>query len=186
MSAPPGSPPPVHGPVVVVKAYDLVLWLVQKVEKFPKSNRFSVGQRLLEQQPAEPAGVEPQQQPADEPQQQCWLPLRPGGGPVGVTPPVARAAAILVAAGVRSPRPGPDPGHGAAVTEDPPGPGPRPTPSATAGAPPRLLHGPDPPGRHHGQRRPHRPAGGPHLHGDPAGPGSGTDSGCAEVVNGSS
>lgn len=48
MSEPPGSPPPVHGPVAVGKAYDLVLWLVQKVEKFPKSYRFSVGQRLID------------------------------------------------------------------------------------------------------------------------------------------
>ena len=48
MNAPPSSPPPVHGPVVVDKTYDLVLWLVQKVEKFPKSYRFSVGQRLID------------------------------------------------------------------------------------------------------------------------------------------
>jgi len=66
MNAPPGSPPPVPGAVVVDKTYDLVLWLVQKVEKFPKSYRFSVGQRLVEQRPEKPAGVEPQQH-ADEP-----------------------------------------------------------------------------------------------------------------------
>ena len=78
MNAPPGTPPPVPGGVVVDKTYDLVLWLVQKVEKFPKSYRFSVGQRLVEQRPEKPAGVEPQQQP--------WLPLRPGGGPGGSDP----------------------------------------------------------------------------------------------------
>ena len=48
MNAPPSSPPPVHGPVVVDKTYDLALWLIQKVEKFPKSYRFSVGQRLID------------------------------------------------------------------------------------------------------------------------------------------
>jgi len=36
MSEPPANPPPVHGPVVVDKAYNLVLWLIQKVERFPK------------------------------------------------------------------------------------------------------------------------------------------------------
>jgi hypothetical protein len=48
MSEPPESARAVQGPVVVGKAYDLVLWLVQKVEKFPKSYRFSVGQRLID------------------------------------------------------------------------------------------------------------------------------------------
>ena len=48
MTEPAGSTPPAPGPVVVGKAYDLVLWLVQKVEKFPKSYRFSVGQRLID------------------------------------------------------------------------------------------------------------------------------------------
>ncbi len=33
--------------VVVGKAYDLVLWLVQKVEHFPRSYRFSVGDRIV-------------------------------------------------------------------------------------------------------------------------------------------
>ena len=33
---------------MVGKTYDLVLWIVQKVEKFPKSYRFSVGQRLID------------------------------------------------------------------------------------------------------------------------------------------
>ena len=48
MKAPPGSSDVVPGAVVVGKTYDLVLWLVQKVEKFPKSYRFSVGQRLVD------------------------------------------------------------------------------------------------------------------------------------------
>jgi hypothetical protein len=43
MGNPPGTGPAVQGPVVVGKAYGLVLWLVQKVERFPKSYRFSVG-----------------------------------------------------------------------------------------------------------------------------------------------
>jgi hypothetical protein len=34
--------------VVVDKTYDLVLWLVQKLEKFPKAYRFSLGQRLVD------------------------------------------------------------------------------------------------------------------------------------------
>ena len=41
MSEPPGSAPAVQGPVVVGKDYDLVLWLVQKVEKFPESCRLT-------------------------------------------------------------------------------------------------------------------------------------------------
>jgi hypothetical protein len=43
--------PRIQGPqtaIVVGKAYDLVLWIVQKVEKFPKSYRFRVGQRLID------------------------------------------------------------------------------------------------------------------------------------------
>jgi len=32
---------------VVERAYDLALWLVRKVEKFPRSFRFSVGDRLV-------------------------------------------------------------------------------------------------------------------------------------------
>lgn len=48
MNAPPGSASTASGPVVVDKTYDLVLWLIQKVEKFPKSYRFSVGQRLID------------------------------------------------------------------------------------------------------------------------------------------
>ena len=46
-SSPPTSSP-VPGAIVVGKTYDLVLWIVQKVEKFPKSYRFSVGQRLID------------------------------------------------------------------------------------------------------------------------------------------
>lgn len=34
-------------PVVVGKAYDFSLWLIQKVEGFPRSYRFSVGDRLV-------------------------------------------------------------------------------------------------------------------------------------------
>jgi hypothetical protein len=33
--------------IVVVKTYDLVLWLLPKVEKFPRSYRFSVGDRMV-------------------------------------------------------------------------------------------------------------------------------------------
>jgi hypothetical protein len=33
-------------PVVVGKAYDFVLWLLPKVENFPKLHRFTVGERL--------------------------------------------------------------------------------------------------------------------------------------------
>jgi hypothetical protein len=45
---PPPTSNPVQGAIVVGKAYDLVLWIVQKVEKFPQSYRFSVGQRLID------------------------------------------------------------------------------------------------------------------------------------------
>ena len=34
-------------PVIVVKAYDFALWMLPKVEKFPRSYRFSVGDRLI-------------------------------------------------------------------------------------------------------------------------------------------
>ena len=47
MDSPPGAPA-IPGALVVRKTYDLVLWIVQKVEKFPKSYRFSVGQRLID------------------------------------------------------------------------------------------------------------------------------------------
>lgn len=33
-------------PVAVGKAYDFVLWLLPKVENFPRSHRFTVGERL--------------------------------------------------------------------------------------------------------------------------------------------
>lgn len=34
--------------VVVGKAYDLTLWLIQKVEHFPRAYRFSVGDRIVQ------------------------------------------------------------------------------------------------------------------------------------------
>ena len=34
--------------VILVKAYDHVLWSVQKAEKFPRSFRFSVGERIVQ------------------------------------------------------------------------------------------------------------------------------------------
>ena len=33
-------------PVAVEKAYDFVLWLLPKVENFPKAHRFTIGERL--------------------------------------------------------------------------------------------------------------------------------------------
>jgi hypothetical protein len=33
--------------IVVQKAYDWTLWIIPKVEKFPKSYRFSIGQSLI-------------------------------------------------------------------------------------------------------------------------------------------
>ena len=36
-------------PIVVTKAYDLVLWLMKKVESFPRSYRFTIGERLAAQ-----------------------------------------------------------------------------------------------------------------------------------------
>jgi hypothetical protein len=47
MDLPPTSTT-IPGAVVVGKTYDLTLWIVQKVEKFPKSYRFSVGQRMID------------------------------------------------------------------------------------------------------------------------------------------
>ena len=32
--------------IVVQKAYDLTLWIIPKVEKFPRSHRFTIGQSL--------------------------------------------------------------------------------------------------------------------------------------------
>ena len=34
-------------PIVVQKAYEFSVWLIQKVESFPRSYRFSVGDRLV-------------------------------------------------------------------------------------------------------------------------------------------
>src|SRR6266849_2691000 len=34
--------------IVVAKAYDLTLWVLPKVEKLPKSYRFTLGQRLMD------------------------------------------------------------------------------------------------------------------------------------------
>jgi four helix bundle protein len=34
-------------PIAVVKAYDLVLWLLPKAEKFARSYRFTVGDRMV-------------------------------------------------------------------------------------------------------------------------------------------
>jgi hypothetical protein len=33
-------------PVAVTKAYDFVLWLLPKVESFPRAHKFTVGERL--------------------------------------------------------------------------------------------------------------------------------------------
>ena len=33
--------------IVVQRSYDLALWLIRKVEKFPRSFRFSVGDRIV-------------------------------------------------------------------------------------------------------------------------------------------
>jgi hypothetical protein len=35
-------------PVVIVKTYDLALWLLPKVEKLPRSYRFTLGQRITD------------------------------------------------------------------------------------------------------------------------------------------
>ena len=45
----PTSVPEEQAPaVILVKAYDHVLWSVQKAEKFPRSFRFSVGERIVQ------------------------------------------------------------------------------------------------------------------------------------------
>jgi hypothetical protein len=36
-------------PLVVERAYDFVLWLLPKVENFPKAHRFTIGERLTMQ-----------------------------------------------------------------------------------------------------------------------------------------
>jgi hypothetical protein len=41
------TPDSVETPVAVLRAYDLALWLIRKVEKFPRSFRFSVGDRVI-------------------------------------------------------------------------------------------------------------------------------------------
>ena len=33
--------------IVVQKAYDWVLWIIPKVEKFPKSHRYSIGEQVV-------------------------------------------------------------------------------------------------------------------------------------------
>jgi len=33
--------------VTVLKCYDLVLWLARKIEKFPRSYKFTVGDRIM-------------------------------------------------------------------------------------------------------------------------------------------
>ena len=38
---------PAEPAVAVQRAYELALWLIKKVEKFPRSFRFSVGDRLI-------------------------------------------------------------------------------------------------------------------------------------------
>ena len=35
-------------PIVVQKAYEFSIWLIQKVENFPRSYRFSIGDRLVQ------------------------------------------------------------------------------------------------------------------------------------------
>ena len=39
---------PVQAPVAVSKTYDFVLWLLPKVERLPRSFRFTVGERLTQ------------------------------------------------------------------------------------------------------------------------------------------
>ncbi len=42
------SVPPPAPPVAVQKCYDLVLYLLQRAEKFPRAHKFTVGDRLAE------------------------------------------------------------------------------------------------------------------------------------------
>ena len=37
---------PPEVPVVVVKVYDLILWLLNQIPKFPRSHRFVLGDRI--------------------------------------------------------------------------------------------------------------------------------------------
>lgn len=41
------KPPKSDMPVVVIKHYDLCLWIIRKVEDFPRSYRQSIGERLV-------------------------------------------------------------------------------------------------------------------------------------------
>ena len=43
------KPPGPEAPVVLVKWYDYAKWLLERVENFPKSQRFILGQRLTSQ-----------------------------------------------------------------------------------------------------------------------------------------
>ena len=43
------KPPGPEAPVVLVKWYDYATWLLERVENFPKSQRFVLGQRLTSQ-----------------------------------------------------------------------------------------------------------------------------------------
>ena len=43
------KPPGPEAPVVLVKWYDFAKWLLERVENFPKSQRFVLGQRLTAQ-----------------------------------------------------------------------------------------------------------------------------------------
>ena len=47
MTKQPSNQPQPELPVVVGKAYDFSKWLIEKVENFPRSYRFSVGDRLV-------------------------------------------------------------------------------------------------------------------------------------------
>jgi len=50
-------PRPSDPPVLLVKCYDLAKWLLERVEGFPKSQRFVFGQRL-----ADPIGLHPRRE----------------------------------------------------------------------------------------------------------------------------
>ncbi len=76
-------------PQIITATYDLLLYLIPQVSKFPKSQRYLLGDRLearkgridhkrersarrvLEQQSGQRARGLPQQQPPGQPQQQC-------------------------------------------------------------------------------------------------------------------
>ena len=46
MSESDAPPPPPAAPAAVTKAYDLLLWLINHVGKFPRSHRFVLGERI--------------------------------------------------------------------------------------------------------------------------------------------